>query len=428
MIEHVDADRLRDLTLELVEIESPTGDTAEVARRFAQRLEEIGMDVEVLDEAFPATPIVIGRLRGGQPGPSVVLNGHLDTVPIPHEPARVENGSVYGRGSADMKGALACAAEAARVLKESGPFPGELVIIAIGMHEAPGGRGEDLTWLLREHGFRSDFAVVCELSGDTFLAAHMGQATVEITITRPGLVTHELKTAAGTPHPILAAGRVIEAIAARNAELATTEHPWVGAETYFLGEVHGGDFYNRFPNECRLIGTRRWAPGNTLEAVEAEFLELLDPIAAETGCSIELDLKLVRGAYSIDPEHAALAGAAGRLPGRHRHGAAADGDQGRRRWRGVSGRGGDPDGLPRPGRHRSPRRHRVHTRRRARPRDTGLPRDAPAPVGRVSAPLPSYEELRTSFRWQLPAVVNIGVEVADRQPARSTGDPRHGRT
>jgi acetylornithine deacetylase/succinyl-diaminopimelate desuccinylase-like protein len=303
MTEHVDADRLRDLTLELVAIESPTGDTAAVARRYAQRLEEIGMDVEVLDEVFPATPIVIGRLRGGEPGPSVVLNGHLDTVPIPHEPARIENGSVYGRGSADMKGALACAAETARVLKASGPFPGELVIIAIGMHEAPGGRGEDLTWLLREHGFRSDYAVVCELTGDTFLAAHMGQATVEITIGRPGIVTHELKTAAATPHPIMAAGRAIDAIAARNAELAATEHPWVGAETYFLGEVHGGDFYNRFPTECRLVGTRRWAPGNTLEAVEAEFRELLAPIAAETGCSIELDLRLVRGAYSIDPEH-----------------------------------------------------------------------------------------------------------------------------
>jgi acetylornithine deacetylase/succinyl-diaminopimelate desuccinylase-like protein len=201
-----------------------------------------------------------------------------------------------------MKGALACAAETARVLKASGPFPGELVIIAIGLHEAPGGRGEDLTWLLREHGFRSDYAVVCELSGDTFVAAHMGQATVEITVSRPGLVTHELKTAAGTPHPILAAGRVIAAVEARNAELQGTEHPWVGAETYFLGEVHGGDFYNRFPTECRLIGTRRWAPGNTLEAVEVEFLELLAPVAAETGCSIELDLKLVRGAYSIDPD------------------------------------------------------------------------------------------------------------------------------
>ena len=303
MIEQVDADRLRDLTLELVAVESPTGDTAEVAHLFAQRLVEIGMEVEVLDEVFPATPIVIGRLRGGLPGPSVVLNGHLDTVPIPHEPARFENGSVYGRGSADMKGALVCAAETARVLKESGPFPGELVVIAIGLHEAPGGRGEDLTWLLREHGFRSDFAVVCELSGDAFVAAHMGQATVEITIDRPGMVTHELKAPAGTPHPIMAAGRVIEAIAARNAELAATEHPWVGVETYFLGEVHGGDFYNRFPTSCRLVGTRRWAPGNTLPAVEAEFLALLGSVAEETGCSIDLDLKLVRGAYSIDPEH-----------------------------------------------------------------------------------------------------------------------------
>jgi acetylornithine deacetylase len=132
----------------------------------------------------------------------------------------------------------------------------------------------------------------------------MGQATVEVTISRPGIVTHELKTEAGTPHPIMAAGRVIDAIAARNAELAAIEHPWVGAETYFLGEVHGGDFYNRFPTECRLIGTRRWAPGNTLEQVEVEFLELLAPIAAETGCAIDLDLRLVRGAYSIDPEHA----------------------------------------------------------------------------------------------------------------------------
>ena len=62
----------------------------------------------------------------------------------------------------------------------------------------------------------------------------------------------------------------------RRDELAAVEHPWVGAETYFVGEVHGGDFYNRWPAECRIVGTRRWAPGNTLEAVDAEFRALLD--------------------------------------------------------------------------------------------------------------------------------------------------------
>ena len=302
MIERVDADRLRDLTLELVSVESPTGDTAEVARLFARRLEEIGMEVEVLDEAFPATPIVIGRLRGGRPGPTVVLDGHLDTVPIPHEPPRVEDGVVYGRGSADMKGPLACAAEAARVVAGSGPFPGELVVLATGLHESPGGRGEDLVWLLREHGFHADAVVVCELGGDTFVAAHMGLATMEITVSaaraRDARAEDGRRDAAT---PITAAGRVIEAFAARNAELAAVEHALVGSETYFLGEVHGGDFYNRFPTECRLVGTRRWAPGNDYDAVAAELRELLERIAGETGCTIDLDLRLVRECYEIDP-------------------------------------------------------------------------------------------------------------------------------
>jgi acetylornithine deacetylase/succinyl-diaminopimelate desuccinylase-like protein len=303
----VDADRLRNLTLELVEVESPTGDTAEVARLYGRRLEEIGLEVELLDERFPATPIVLGRLKGDRPGPTIVLNGHLDTVPIPHEPPHIASNegreTIYGRGTADMKGALACAAEAARVVSASGSFPGELVIVAIGMHEAPGGRGEDLTYLLGEHGFRADLGVVCELGGPTLPVAHSGCATFEITIRRAGEVTHELRTDAGTPNPILVAARVIEAIRARAEELAAVEHEWVGAETYFIGEVHGGDFYNRHPTECRLVGTRRWMPENTVAAVEEEFSGLLEPIAAASGCTVDLDLRLVRGAYEIDPEH-----------------------------------------------------------------------------------------------------------------------------
>jgi acetylornithine deacetylase/succinyl-diaminopimelate desuccinylase-like protein len=45
---NVDADRLRDLTLELVRCESPTGDTADVARLYARRLAEIGLEFRAL--------------------------------------------------------------------------------------------------------------------------------------------------------------------------------------------------------------------------------------------------------------------------------------------------------------------------------------------------------------------------------------------
>jgi len=230
-----DGGRLRDLTLELVSVPSPTGDTADVARLYGRRLEEIGMEVELLDDVFPATPTVVARLRGSAPGPTVVLNGHLDTVPIPHDPPRVDGDRVYGRGSADMKGALAAAAEAVRVLREGGPFAGEVVIVAIGLHEAPGGRGEDLTHLLAAGGFTADAAVVCELSGHDVAVAHLGSATFEVTVSRPGMATHELQTPPGTPHPLLAAARVIDAIRERTDD--TKYRPALAIQ---IGETIGG--------------------------------------------------------------------------------------------------------------------------------------------------------------------------------------------
>ena len=81
---------LGERTLELVRVESPTGDTADAAHLYAEWLRDAGLEVEVRGDTFPATPTVVGILRGARPGPRLVLNGHLDTVPIPHEPPRIE--------------------------------------------------------------------------------------------------------------------------------------------------------------------------------------------------------------------------------------------------------------------------------------------------------------------------------------------------
>jgi glutamate carboxypeptidase len=103
-------DPLLDLLRELVEIESPTGDTAALRDRLARELAGLGAEVVETGEHLQA------RLAGA--GPPLLLLGHLDTVwprgTLSDMPWRVEDGRAYGPGSYDMKGGLVVMLEAIR--------------------------------------------------------------------------------------------------------------------------------------------------------------------------------------------------------------------------------------------------------------------------------------------------------------------------
>src|SRR5688572_9308936 len=91
---------LADRTLELVDIASESRDEAALAAHVRELLggEDLG-DLCVLAGAADA---------------EVMLAGHLDTVPAQgNRPGRIEDGKVYGLGSADMKGGLAVMIELA---------------------------------------------------------------------------------------------------------------------------------------------------------------------------------------------------------------------------------------------------------------------------------------------------------------------------
>ena len=84
------------------------------------------------------------------------------------------------------------------------------------------------------------------------------------------------------------------------AELARRPIPYVGAESVFVGELHGGDFFNRFPVAARLTGTRRWAPERTHAEVEAEMRELCRAVAEEYGLAVDLRLEATREGFRVD--------------------------------------------------------------------------------------------------------------------------------
>ena len=299
----VNTERVAALALDLVAIPSPTGDTVAVTDRFTQELRDLGMEVETHRD-YPATPVVVGRLRGASGGRTLVLNGHLDTVPIPHAPAERRDGRLYGRGSIDMKGPLAAAAEAIRATRDADlRLSGDVVLCAHGLHEAPGGHAEDLEAVLRRGDIRGDAAIVLEVGHDALPVAGMGSAIYQIHFRRPEGVTHELRTPSGTPHPALAAAEAALSLRDYNERLSRVPIEGIGPESLFIGQLHCGDFFNRFPNHAWLEGTRRYAPENRVEAVTEEMRELLRPIGERYGLLLEVELVKVRDGFRISVTH-----------------------------------------------------------------------------------------------------------------------------
>src|SRR5205823_4034239 len=98
------------LLQELVELESPTGDTHEIRDRLAAELCSLGGDVAIEGEHLRAE-------FAGRDG-TLLLLGHFDTVwprgTLASMPWRVADSRAYGPGSLDMKGGLVVLVEAIR--------------------------------------------------------------------------------------------------------------------------------------------------------------------------------------------------------------------------------------------------------------------------------------------------------------------------
>jgi acetylornithine deacetylase/succinyl-diaminopimelate desuccinylase-like protein len=130
-----------------------------------------------------------------------------------------------------------------------------------------------------------------------------GLSIFEVDVLRAGGPVHENSAPPGLPHPILAGNRLLQEMTAKNETFAQQELPLgLGHESYFVGVFQSGDFYNRVPATCHIVGTRRYAPDGTFPAVEAEFQEITELVAGETGVTFDTRIWRQRDGFRIDPE------------------------------------------------------------------------------------------------------------------------------
>jgi len=285
-------DELVDLTREMVRIpsENPPGDERAISELVRERLEALDFEVELV-EGKPKRVNTLGVLDGSGGGKNFLFNGHYDTVPQgnlefwtvdPFEGA-YKGGLIYGRGSGDMKGAIASVIIAVRALYEAGiDLKGNFLIHAVADEEYFGRYG---TKYLCEKGYISplnvDMAVVGEGSvQDGVIGARTavrGRQILNIVV--KGKSAHSSRPQDGV-NAVLKMGKVLLAINDHKFEFPP--HPLLPAPTIAPGTmIKGGTKDNIIPELCEAICDVRVVPGMTIEGVLGEIREIIATLNEE---------------------------------------------------------------------------------------------------------------------------------------------------
>jgi len=207
----------------LVQIPSVVGKEGPIQKFIEKKLESLGLEVDVFEIdvkelskhpffinledygiSYEDRPNVVGKLRGKGGGRSLILMGHVDTVPVETPSAwtydpfsgHIEDGKLYGRGALDQKGGVAAQIMAVESIIEAGYSLKGDVIIENTIEEELGGNGA-LACAVR--GYRADAGIYTEPSGYTIGVSNRGAQFFRITV--PGVATG-IEAKWGTPNAI----------------------------------------------------------------------------------------------------------------------------------------------------------------------------------------------------------------------------------
>jgi acetylornithine deacetylase len=235
-----------------------------------QKLQELNFTIDEFDvddekiKKFPGAnlghkntgrPNVVGFLKGTGDGKSLILNGHIDTMPYgdksqwKNDPfyGAVIDGEIYGLGATDMKGSLAAMILAAELIQKLGiKLKGDLIIQSV-VDEEGGGNG---TMACVERGYKADGAIVGEPTQLHLQTAHMGFLFHEIKVTGKSLHSSQLWEGINAIDKSLKIYDVLKDL--ERDWLMTRRHPLLPGPTINLGVIEGGVAGSVVPNLCTM--------------------------------------------------------------------------------------------------------------------------------------------------------------------------------
>ncbi len=216
-------------------------------------------------EVFPGRSNVVFRIRNGADTPHLLLNGHTDTVAvdamtIPPFGGEVANGRLWGRGSSDMKGPLACMLHALLELRDNlSRWRGAVTLACV--------VDEELGFTGIRHFLRTapdiDYAIVGEPT--CFEVVRGCKGCLRFFVRAHGRSAHSSTPEKGVS-AISAMARAIAALEAHfTGLLAANVHPNLGRSTGSIGIIRGGSGVNIVPDFCEILVDIRLVAGQSWE-------------------------------------------------------------------------------------------------------------------------------------------------------------------
>ncbi len=266
----------------LVQTPSPSTQEGAIAELIAAEMQRLSLGDVRID---PMGNIIAQLGPGG--GPVLLFDAHMDAVDVGdrtawrHDPyaAVVEGDVLYGRGSADMKGAIAAMVYGARRLLDAGlPQRGTLVLAMV-VQEEPC-EGLAIREVIEEQGIQPDY---CILGEPTNLALARGQrGRLEASVTVRGQSSHSSAPENGH-NAIYAAARVIVGIELLAQQL--NHDSTLGRGSIAVTQIESlAESRNAVPHRCTLYVDRRL----TSDETEVKALTELRRIIGREGVAAEV--------------------------------------------------------------------------------------------------------------------------------------------
>jgi succinyl-diaminopimelate desuccinylase len=263
---------------------SPPGDTRAVAEVVRAHLLDAGVACDLAIRE-PSKPSVLATIDGAGPGPHLVMNVHLDTMPAGDEAEwsvdpwslTEQHGRLYGLGMGNMKGAVAAMTLAVELLNaRAGSWPGRITFAAVSDEVMFGPDGA--AWLL---------ATRPDLYGDALICGE-GPGWMRLAIGEKGVAWYELESDGPSGHSSRAragesaVARLAAVVSQLDALTGRRIDPPLGLEALSgepedpgtllslnVGTFEGGTVVSQLPVRARANVDARMPPGIELDEIDA---------------------------------------------------------------------------------------------------------------------------------------------------------------